>query len=111
WTARSGDGTNYVVSVSHDGGTTFSAPTKINDDIAPASHGMHSLAIGNDGTIYAAWLDERNIHKDHEMASKNSAEDEGFHFVMIDHKGPASEHAPEPNSNVFFAYSQDGGKS
>ncbi|PYT00101.1 MAG: hypothetical protein DMF63_09025 [Acidobacteria bacterium] len=111
WTARSGDGTNYVVSVSHDGGTTFSAPTKINDDIAPASHGMHSLAIGNDGTIYAAWLDERNIHKDHEMASKNSAEDEGFHFVKIDHKGPASEHAPEPNSEVFFAYSKDGGKS
>jgi len=114
WTARSGDGTNYVVSVSHDGGSTFPAPTKINDDIEPASHGMHSLAIGKDGIIYAAWLDERNMRKDHEMASLNSSDEDsdgGFHFVKIDHKGPESENAPEPNSEVFFAFSKDGGKS
>jgi hypothetical protein len=111
WTARSGDGTNYVVSVSHDGAATFSSPTKINDDVAPASHGMHSLAIGKDGVIYAAWLDERNIHKSHEMALSNSTGDSEFHFVKIDHKGSESENAPEPNSEVFFAFSKDGGKS
>jgi hypothetical protein len=111
WTARSGDGTNYVVSVSHDGGMTFFAPTKINDDTAPASHGMHSLAIGSDGVIYAAWLDERNIVKEHEMASVDPSDDDGFHFVKIDHKGPESEHKPEPNSEVFFAFSEDSGKS
>jgi hypothetical protein len=89
WTARSGDGTNYVVSVSHDGGMTFSAPTKINDDVAPASHGMHSLAIGKDGVIYAAWLDERNLRKGHEIASLNSTDDDTrFHIVKIDHKVP-----------------------
>ena len=112
WTERSGDGTNYVISVSHDGGTTFSSPTKINDDVAPASHGMHSLAIGKDGVIYAAWLDERNLRKGHETASLNSTDDDaGFHVVKIGHKGPESEHAPEPNSEVFFALSKDGGKS
>jgi len=111
WTTRAGEGTNYVASVSHDDGTTFSPPTKINDDVAPASHGMHSLAVGNDGTIYAAWLDERNIQKGHEMGSVNSSDDEGFHFVKIDHKGPESTQAPEPNSEVFFAFSKDGGKS
>ena len=110
WTARSGDGTDYVVSFSHDGGATFSSPTKINDDVAPASHGMHSLAIGKDGVIYAAWLDERNIKRGHEMASNDDV-DNGFHFVKIDNKSPESEDSPEPNSEVFFAFSKDGGKS
>ena len=114
WTARSGDGTKYVVSVSNDGGATFSAPTKINDDVPPAPHGMHSLAIGKDGVIYAAWLDERNINKGHEMASASSSDDDsdsGYHFVKIGRKADESEHPPEPNSEVFFAFSKDGGKT
>jgi hypothetical protein len=31
--------------------------------------------------------------------------------MKIDHKGPESEHAPEPNSEVFFAFSKDGGQT
>ena len=47
------------LSVSRDGGKSFDAPVKVNDDSAPASHGMHSLEISLDGKVFMAWLDER----------------------------------------------------
>jgi hypothetical protein len=114
WTLRAGSGTHYVVSISHDDGKSFSAPTKINDDETLASHGMHSLTIGKDGAIYAAWLDERNIGKGHQIASLHSTDDDvdtGYHFVKIDHTSAESLPEPEPNSEIFFAFSRDGGKS
>ena len=65
WTARvdSGDkhGTDVYMSVSNDRAQTFSSEVKINDDKVPGPHGMHSLAVANDGRIYVSWLDERNI--------------------------------------------------
>ena len=79
------------LSVSRDGGKSFDAPVKVNDDDAPASHGMHSLAIGTDGKIFIAWLDERNVK-------------------IEPHEGMSHEMA-EPNSEVFFAESNDGGKT
>ncbi|HUR97204.1 MAG TPA: sialidase family protein, partial [Pyrinomonadaceae bacterium] len=111
WTMRNGGGIDYVVSGSRDGGQTFGEPTKINDDAAPASHGMHSIAVDAGGTIYAAWLDERNVHKVAEHGSMNRPAADGFQIVKIDHKGTESEQAPEPNSEVFFAVSADGGKT
>lgn len=113
WTRRNeAGGTNYMLSASRDGGESFSEPTKINDDDAPVSHGMHSLTVGKNGVIFAAWLDERNVVKGHGavLASDVPATD-GFHILKIDHKGPESARAPEPNSEVFFASSNDGGKT
>jgi hypothetical protein len=80
WTGRteseSGHATNLYLSSSRDRGQTFSAPVKVNDDTKPGTHGMHSLGIGNDGRIYLAWLDERNITpmpmKDMKMEGKSS---------------------------------------
>jgi hypothetical protein len=66
WTARveAGDkhGTDVYLSVSNDRGQSFASEVKVNDDKAPGDHGMHSLAVATDGRIYAAWLDERNVH-------------------------------------------------
>ena len=96
WTARvesgSGHGTDLYLSVSSDRGQSFGSEVKINDDKAPSSHGMHSLAVANDGRIYVGWLDERNVPK-----PKPSMKAEGHHM--------------ESNSEMFLAYSTDGGRT
>jgi hypothetical protein len=128
--------TDLMLSVSHDGGKSFAAPVKVNDDSAPASHGMHSLALGKENRVYLAWLDERNI-KTAEHAEnfsgdeiieprKNDSVDE-FQFIKAHHnsnhnsqskpeKKPENQTTmdhknAEPNSEVFFAGSDDGGKT
>lgn len=100
WTRKSGhDGskTDLMLSASHDGGRTFDAPVKVNDDELPASHGMHSLAVDANGRIYLAWLDERNIKVQP--------------HVMDMSGGEMHHEAAEPNSEIFFAMSDDGGRS
>lgn len=86
-------GNDLVLSVSRDGGVSFEEPVKVNDDTAPASHGMHSLVVGKDGRVYIAWLDERNVKIEEHNASAG-------HDEMA-----------EPNSEIFFAFSGDGGKT
>lgn len=85
-------GNDLVLSVSHDGGDTFNESVKVNDDSAPASHGMHSLALDEAGRVYMAWLDERNIKKP-------------------ERTGGSHHEAAEPNSEVYFSSSSDGGKT
>jgi len=96
WTARvesdGKKGTDIYLSVSHDRGKTFAAAVKVNDDKVPGAHGMHSLAVANDGKIYAAWLDERNV-----SAPQPSKHAGGHHM--------------ESNRELFVAYSTDGGKT
>lgn len=138
WTAKvESEKTTATVlhlSVSRDGGKTFDAPTKVNDDSAPASHAMHSLAVGDDGKIFMAWLDERNIKTEAKNFSgdeiieqrKNDLPNE-FQFIKAHHnsntnsqnktkeskpeKKEMAHETPEPNSEVFFAVSGDGGKT
>lgn len=96
WTARvesdGKKGTDLYLSVSHDQGKTFASPVKVNDDKLPGAHGMHSLAVANDGKIYAAWLDERNI-----ITPKPSKHAGGHHM--------------ESNRELFVTHSTDGGKT
>jgi hypothetical protein len=96
WTARvdAGDkhGTDIYLSASTDRGQSFTNEVKVNDDKAPGPHGMHSLAVAKDGRIYAAWLDERNVH-----APKPSSKAEGHHM--------------ESNRDLYVAYSTDGGRT
>lgn len=128
WTRAlaAGKGTDLVVSVSRDGGRTFAEPVKVNDDVKPASHGMHSMAVDADGRIYLAWLDERNVETGGHTAGVGDAQapvhaPAGFEFVPVHHHDkrkatptpvPKTEAAvAEPNSEVFFAYSTDGGRT
>jgi hypothetical protein len=101
WTQKYTDagakGNDLVLSVSHDGGATFSSAVKVNDDTVPASHGMHSLAVTGDGRVVMAWLDERNVKTTPHDMSKMSSE--------MHHE------ESEPNSEVFSAVSIDGGRT
>ncbi|MDQ3798660.1 MAG: glycoside hydrolase [Acidobacteriota bacterium] len=128
WTARvkteTASGTDLYVSVSRDGGKSFDAPAKVNDDSAPASHGMHSLAADGGGKIHVAWLDERNIKMPAHAANRAAEISNGFRFVKAHHT-PTPEAKPmptpqpqpekaeetEPNSEIFYAVSKDGAKT
>jgi hypothetical protein len=97
WTARveaAGHGTDIYLSTSRDGGRSFDAPVKVNDDGKKVTHGMHSLALGPDNRVYVVWLDERNVVQPE----------------MADQKGMKMDHM-EANREVFFAYSTDGGRT
>lgn len=146
WTAKFANSdksgaTVLNLSVSHDGGKNFDAPVKVNDDTAPSSHGMHSLAIGVDGTVFMAWLDERNVKTDAQAQNSggdvfvetNNQHTNRFHFIKASHNSNQSDTnktdknaaahnsenhntaiktaAAEPNSEVYFAFSKDGGKT
>lgn len=119
-----GSGSDLCLSVSRDGGKSFAAPVKVNDDLAPASHGMHSLAVGKDNAVYMAWLDERNVKGEYHAANfeRNSDVSESeFQFVKVHHNSNHNVQAEakkiekdepvEPNSEIFFAASVDGGKT
>lgn len=96
WTARveakDKHGTDVYLSVSNDRGQSFASEVRVNDDKEPNAHGMHSLAVAKDGRIYAAWLDERNVHQP--MPSMKA---EGHHM--------------ESNREVYVSYSTDGGRT
>jgi hypothetical protein len=99
WTARVTNvkhATTLYLSASRDGGRTFAAPVKVNDDERPVAHGMHSLATSTDGRIYMAWLDERNVAPPPTPQPSQ----------------PTSGHKhKESNREVFFAASSDGGRT
>jgi BNR repeat-like domain len=101
WTARvesaSGHASDIYLSSSKDHGQTFGVPVKVNDDSAPAVHGMHSLTVANDGRLYMAWLDERNVNPTPTKDMKMDAPTAGHHM--------------ESNRELFFAASTDGGRS
>lgn len=97
WTARAAGAdhaTTLYLSASRDGGRSFGTPVKVNDDARACVHGMHSLAVGGDGRVYLAWLDERDIEP-----------------VQADpSKAPSHMHT-ESNRAVYFAASSDGGRT
>lgn len=99
WTAQVESDTHHAtdvyLSASRDRGQTFAAPVKVNDDEKPSSHGLHSLAIGSDGRIYMAWLDDRNL-------VPPPAEDA---------QSGTGQHHEESNRELFSAFSTDGGRT
>lgn len=84
--------TNLYLSVSRDKGRSFELPVKVNDDDQPGAHGMHSLAIAPDGSVYVSWLDERNLPPVSSGQAKNH------------------QHV-EANRELFVARSTDTGKT
>ena len=109
WTAKypGGErGTILYLSTSSDG-RTFDEPVRVNDDAEPASHGMHSMAIGPDGKIYFAWLDERYLKG--KPAAAATPTPHGGHGNPNANSGPHPEEAEvEPNAELYFASSADG---
>lgn len=104
WTARegaSGQATTLYVSASRDGGRSFGEPAKVNDDSTQGVHGMHSLAVGEDGRVYVAWLDERDIAKEQDVDAHAAGQ--------MTAKMPM-QHG-EHNREVFFSYSNDGART
>lgn len=105
WTVKSGPAkkpaTDLMLSVSKDNGKSFEPPARVNDDTAPVSHGMHSLEVGSDGRVYVAWLDERNVRAEPDHADAPAGAALVFHHTE----------EVEPNSEVFFSVSTDGGKT
>ena len=100
WTARvAGErhANNLYLSASRDGGRSFEPPVKVNDAEKPGGHGMHSLAVSKDGRVYLAWLDERNL------APPVPAQATSGNQKPVEHT--------EQNSEVFTAFSADGGRS
>ena len=101
WTARAGgQATTLYVSASRDGGRSFDEPAKVNDDSKPGVHGMHSLAVGADGRVYVAWLDERDL-----------AEAGADAHATMKMSGQVPMQHGEQNREVFFSYSADGGRT
>ncbi|MBA3767880.1 MAG: exo-alpha-sialidase [Acidobacteria bacterium] len=99
WTSAQGEGhkADIYLSASRDNGRSFELPVKVNDDKKPAGHGMHSIAVAQDGRIYMVWLDERNVAPPPEEKQK---------------EGPKKPHnMAEMNREVFFAVSTDGGRT
>lgn len=47
---------------SSDGGRSWTEPAIVTDGEEFGSHNFHALHVGQDGTIYAAWLDGRGEH-------------------------------------------------
>ncbi len=140
WTAKDpnagkSSATVLNLSVSRDGGKSFAEPVKVNDDTSPSSHGMHSLAVDKNNRVYMAWLDERNIKLKENAAlsggdkivePKRLENTGGFNFINIhngeDHKkkpkpsptiefSEAKDEITEPNSEIFAAVSNDGGRT
>jgi len=72
---------------STDGGKSFSAPITVNDDLDVIGHSFESMAIGQNGEIFIAWLDAR----DTVAAKKAGQKFEG--------------------SSLYYTWSNDGGKS
>lgn len=109
WTARHESQTSASIlylSSSHDEGRSFAPPVKVNDDTRPASHGMHSLAVGPSGHVYIAWLDERNVKPEpmpvqHEMNARPQQHEMNAKPMEL----------TEPNSELFFSVSTDGGRT
>ncbi len=114
WTAKidgAKSGNILYLSVSRDGGASFELPVKVNDDTEPASHGMHSMAVGQSGNIHFAWLDERYLNSKKERAETyNRDHDSVPQPAAFFHHKPAEEER-EPNAEVFTAVSTDGGRT
>ncbi len=111
WTARAGDAghaTTLYLSASRDGGKSFVTPVKVNDDTVACVHGMHSMAVGRDGRVYLAWLDERNLVSHEAMKHDEGAKKAGD--ASGAKKAGGGMHG-EQNREVFFAASTDGGRT
>ena len=97
WTSRSPEqahATDLYLSVSRDNARSFEAPVRVSAEHDSGPQGMHSLAIGPQGTVYVAWLEERKKAQ-----------------PVVVNKSPEKHKHEEENRDLFVASSRDGGKT
>ncbi len=120
---------NVYFSMSTDSGKSWSSDVRVNED-APGWQGAPSLAVDPDGNIYVTWYDERNGLSDiyfarstdagstwttpnvrvnspssgYQLGSHTAVDDSGRVYVVWDDSRSGID-------DVYFSFSQDGGKS
>ncbi len=60
---------DLYLTVSTDGGKTFSKPQQLNDAPKKAPEALHWMAASPNGDVYVAWLDLRNRDKGQDLAT------------------------------------------
>ena len=92
----SGDGTDVMFARSTDGGQSFSAPQRINDDpVNPNKwHWFGTLAVAPNGRIDSVWFDTRN--------AANNTDSQLFYSYSTD--GGVTWSANVPVSNAFTPF-------
>jgi hypothetical protein len=98
-TCKKSGNLNVYVAASHDGGKTFGAPVRVNDDVpaggatdAQSFHFMPAVSVSPGGVIDVQWFDTRL----HGTANSPSTD------------GSVTEHL---RVDQFYSYSLDGGKT
>jgi len=75
WLKKSDEGTydyDIKISLSNNGGVSWSSPKNLHDDGVPAEHGFVSISNYNDQYFYASWLDGRNTKTKNPQDSNKS---------------------------------------
>jgi hypothetical protein len=98
WLVKSGAATyayNVNISLSNDGGNTWSKPIIPHLDNTPTEHGFVSLVPLNDGRLGAIWLDGRNMKdmKDEHDESEPLRVSMTLRYATIDGSGNISDDA------------------
>ena len=98
WLVKSGAATyayNVNISLSNDGGNTWSKPIIPHLDNTPTEHGFVSLVPLNDGRLGAIWLDGRNMKdmKDEHDESEPLPVSMTLRYATIDGSGNISDDA------------------
>ncbi|OEJ65641.1 sialidase family protein [Magnetovibrio blakemorei] len=73
-----------------DGGKTFSAPIPVSDEAVSSSQRFEALKVGQDGRIFMAWLDKRDLFT--AQKTKTPYRGSAMYFAISDDRG-ASFHA------------------
>jgi len=85
WTNPLGDEgfeADIRISVSTDGGASFSKSVVINDNAEKSSRGFESVTVNADGVVHVAWLDGREKIKGKSSAFYASSRDKGKTFSV-----------------------------
>jgi hypothetical protein len=130
WTENRNGNYDIYFTNSTDGGITFSANKKVNDDAGTTGQYSPSIAAYNTGNVYVAWLDNRDGNEDIYFAnSTNAGNTFSANKKINDDPGSADQYHPslsadnagnvhvvwtdERNGNldIYYANSTDGGNT
>jgi hypothetical protein len=73
WTSRSQAATEIKLSRSHNGGRTFDAPVALQSPSSAGDRGWASLALDDQGSAHAIWLDHRGLAAAHGAGGGHAA--------------------------------------